>query len=61
MQTMYTLAELRNEPQTHDKTQGTWQLAKPENVKPGSPGWILWRIKAAWHVLRGRAVPVLWL
>jgi len=32
-----------------------WPLARPENAKS-----LRWRIKAAWQVLRGRAVPVEW-
>ena len=58
MQTLYMLEQLKKEPQAYDEGRGTWHLRKPENVKPGSHGWLRWRIKAAWHVLLGRAVPV---
>jgi hypothetical protein len=61
MQTLYMREQLKSEPQVYDEDRGTWHPAKPENVKPGHPGWLRWRIKAAWHVLRGRAVPVFWM
>jgi hypothetical protein len=61
MRTIYTMNELSDQPISHDKDNGVWHLAKPENVKPGNAGWLRWRIKASWHVLRGRAVPVRWM
>jgi len=61
MQTLYMLEQLKNEPQVYDMVRRMWHPAKPENVKPDIHGWLWWRIKAAWHVLRGRALPVFWM
>ena len=61
MRTIYTIKQLSEGPSACEKDSNVWHPAKPLNVKPGCTGWFKWRIKAAWHVLRGRAVPVKWV
>ncbi len=64
MKTIVGLNEVRNLDQCSPSHPGeAWELSRPCNVDfKYVPLWALsWRLRAAWHVLMGRALPVRWI